>query len=781
QIDLTGSGDNTLVLRAADVRDLGGLNTFNDGNGWSGLGAAVPRHQLVVQGDAGDVLSAEGQWMERGAITVGGQAYRVYDDRAGAQLIVDEDVTRNFTVEAASWSLTVSGGGSVNSAGDVNGDGLADLIAATGTGRSYVVFGRSGTAAVELSAPGAGSAMVINASGAGDCSIAKAGDVNGDGLGDVIVSTGAGNAYVVFGRSGAAPVELSAVAAGDGGFAISGQSAGELAGAGVAAVGDVNGDGLGDVLLGTRTGRSYVVFGRSSRAPWDLLAVAAGSGGFTVNGQGEGEVSIGSVGDVNGDGLADLAVGTAGGRAYVVYGRSGTARVELSALGAGGLAINGTDVVNVSGAGDVNGDGLADLIVGGNAGRSYVVFGRSGAAAVELSALSGGSGGLVINGQSSGDLSISSVAGVGDVNGDGLADMLVGTQAGRAYVVFGRGDAGTVELSSAAAQGQVGFMVPGGSGSEGVSVSAAGDVNGDGLADLLVNSGGRSYVMVGGMGGAFVQTAAGVPVAGAGDDTLTATATSVLYGGAGNDRFVIDGTLASALQLPLGAGGNLGQLARIDGGAGVDSIVLAGSGITLDLTRVVNLGGGASRIEGVEKIDLTGSGNNTLTLAAADVSDLGGLNSFNAGNGWSWLGSTVPRHQLLVDGNAGDVLNATGIWVDRGALSVGTQTYEVYDERAGAAQLLVDKRITRNLSAVQPSVELSAVAAGSGGFVINGQGGGDYSGYSVSNAGDVNGDGLADLIVGALLSDVAGRTDAGRSYVVFGRSGAQAVELSAVA
>ncbi|HRF57323.1 MAG TPA: FG-GAP-like repeat-containing protein, partial [Campylobacterales bacterium] len=435
-------------------------------------------------------------------------------------------------------------GYSVSYAGDVNGDGLADLIVgARGnssiTGRSYVVFGKnSDTNAVSLGSLGTGG-FVINEEAANNLSgwsVSSAGDVNGDGLADLIVgapynstvASQAGRSYVVFGKSGTTTVELNAL--GTGGFAINAEAASDGCGTSVSSAGDVNGDGLADLIVsaiqndsaGADSGRSYVVFGKNNTTAVSPTDIVAGTGGFVINAEAAGDTSgfsVSSAGDVNGDGLADLIVGAKGnssytGRSYVVFGKNNTTAVSPTdiAAGTGGFAINGEAVNDYSGnsvssAGDVNGDGLADLIVGAynndtgatNAGRSYVVFGKSDGGVVSLATIATGAGGFAINGEAvANDYSGFSVSSAGDVNGDGLADLIVGaykndtgaSSAGRSYVVFGKSDGGVVSLSTIAA-GTGGFAINGeavASDESGYSVSSAGDVNGDGLSDLIVGA-----------------------------------------------------------------------------------------------------------------------------------------------------------------------------------------------------------------------------------------------------------------------------------------------------
>ena len=452
-------------------------------------------------------------------------------------------------------------GFSVSSAGDINGDGVDDVIigapnAAVNqvrfTGESYVVFGGAdvgSSGSLNLSALDGNNGFVVNGINEYDragYSVSSAGDVNGDGLDDFIIGApgvdligirSAGASYVVFGGGSVGnggSLNLSDLN-GINGFVINGSEEDGIFGLSVSGAGDINDDGFKDVIISApRTGvtvESYVVFGgRDIVSDGSLSSLNLnGINGFAVNGIIQNDLPGGPVsgaGDINGDGVDDVIIGARSadpdgvsdaGESYVVFGGrdigSGGVLDVSDQNGVNSFVINGIDEDDFSGnwvsdAGDINGDGLDDVIIGANrgdpngvsdAGESYVVFGNTdvgGGGALNLSALDG-TNGFVINGINEYERSGRPASGAGDINGDGVADIIVASSEysssdpgiGKSYVVFGDasvGDSGSLNLSDL--DGSNGFVINGLnlSNNRGSSVSGAGDINGDGIADVII-------------------------------------------------------------------------------------------------------------------------------------------------------------------------------------------------------------------------------------------------------------------------------------------------------
>jgi len=468
-------------------------------------------------------------------------------------------------------------GRAVAFAGDINGDNVDDLIigaseadpAGSFSGSTYVVFGSPNgfDAAVSLATLDGSTGFRLDGVASSDRSgsaVSAAGDVNDDGVDDLLIGApgadsdnepNAGSSYVVFGQVGTFdPVISLSTLDGSNGFRLDGYDSGDRSGVSVSGAGDVNGDGIDDLIIGAsevdldedEAGAAYVVFGRDTafEAVIDLGSLD-GTTGFRLNGVGESDytgVSVSGGVDVNGDGLDDLIIGADGadvpatdsGNTYVVFGRDTAfeAVIDPATLdGTIGFRLDGGDRENsgnaVAGAGDINGDGIDDLIIGAYsadpnglqlAGRSYVVFGRDDGfdPVISLPMLNGNNG-FSLDGAAAFDSSGAAVSAAGDVNGDGIDDLIIGAYgadpnaveyAGSSYVVFGRRDGFEASINLSTLGGDTGIRLDGVASQDdsGRAVSGAGDINGDGIDDVIIgareadpagSSSGSTYVVFG--------------------------------------------------------------------------------------------------------------------------------------------------------------------------------------------------------------------------------------------------------------------------------------------
>lgn len=468
--------------------------------------------------------------------------------------------TNGFTIQGRSDESYA--GISVDNAGDVNGDGIDDMIIGanyayvTGrynAGESYVVFGNSSgfSANVDLATLNGSNGFSMRGE-IDDAftgrSVSSAGDLNGDGIDDLIIgapyaqnSMGiyTGAAYVVFGRSSGfgASIDLGALD-GTNGFKIEGIEEDSYTGTSVNGGGDINGDGIDDVIIGAPyaynggvyTGEAYVVFGKNSAFSANLdLSTLNGTNGFAIRGVSDDDYagfSVDFAGDINGDGIDDAIIGAPSrevgakydvGSAYVVFGRNTGfgGSISLSGLnGTNGFTINGFDEygyagMSVASAGDINGDGIDDLIIGAPRadpfgsteyeGESYVLFGNAGGfgSTFDLASLNGTNGFAVQNANNVYGLMGFSARGIGDLNGDGIDDLGIGSPitavdgndyAGEAHVIFGQNSFAS-PFSLPSLTGGNGFTLKGSNGDNYLGASVAGgDFNMDGFQDVIIGA-----------------------------------------------------------------------------------------------------------------------------------------------------------------------------------------------------------------------------------------------------------------------------------------------------
>ena len=427
-------------------------------------------------------------------------------------------------------------GVSVAIVGDVNGDGYDDFLIGSpsndenggDSGQVYLYFGGPTGWSMDTNIYNADATFLgENANDAAGWEVSGAGDVNGDGYDDFLVAatsydvtTDEGKVYLIFGRAAGWTTD-TVLSSSNASFI--GRLNNEFAGFSLAAAGDVNGDGFGDFLIGApwssnNRGITYLIFGKAT--DWSTN-VSLSNANASFRGEAATDFSgiVSGAGDVNGDGLDDFIIGSrsnneiadAAGQVYLFYGKKSGWMMDVDIGTAADASFTGEALGNMagfslSGTGDVNGDGYDDFLIGApgneergtNAGQVYLILGNASSYSKDTN-LSNSAASFL--GEDYSDLCGNSVTGAGDVNGDGYDDIVLSAQgdeapgsgdSGQTYIFLGRRTGWAMDTIVTTANASflaesAGALVPS-------DTSGGGDINGDGYDDILLGASMRSAV-----------------------------------------------------------------------------------------------------------------------------------------------------------------------------------------------------------------------------------------------------------------------------------------------
>ncbi|WP_039455548.1 FG-GAP repeat domain-containing protein [Candidatus Jidaibacter acanthamoebae] len=406
----------------------------------------------------------------------------------------------------------------LNYAGDVNADGIDDIGIF-----NQVIFGKKAfpiNSSLSQSAKHCSSGLTIanqeneNNNFLMAPSTSYAGDINADGISDLVLS--GTNAYIIYGNQYIESLDVADIN-GNNGFAI--LMHGDIQhSAGMAGyIGDINADGIDDILVCGYFGVAYVIYGSKSIGSAIDVKNLNGSNGFSIIGDENMGLFLRSAGDVNGDKIKDIIIGCKD-SAYVIYGsKLIPSTINVSKLdGSNGFSITGLPGGTtghpyefgtvVSSAGDFNDDGIDDMVLSTLYARyapyynppypvAYVIYGGASlGATINVNNLNGSNGFPLLGG----DLSyLISVSNAGDINADGIDDIVIGnSKYEAAYVVYGSKNSPT-SIDLTRLSNVEGFSIITNIEDFGQLVSYLGDINGDNSIDIGVASDSAVYIFSG--------------------------------------------------------------------------------------------------------------------------------------------------------------------------------------------------------------------------------------------------------------------------------------------